>query len=188
MSCRSNWLERRSGRSGAANPSGRFWWQRPLRRRTANDISLKQSASQHSEVGRVVKSPDTLPCTTPLDKVVIRRRIRCSEDAGPGAQVASEYAPPLDCSFRVLTSRWRHQIAAMSLGRYPTELRATSCPLCRYDRAGVLLTPRLTVPACRGPSPSRGTRLRSSGRFRMRSYSPRWRHLVGSARARHGLG
>lgn len=33
---------------------------------------------------------ETLFCTTPPEKVLIRRRIPCSEDAGPGAQVASD--------------------------------------------------------------------------------------------------
>ncbi|KQY82343.1 hypothetical protein ASD35_25535 [Pelomonas sp. Root1444] len=40
----------------------------------------------------MVKSPDTLPCATPPDKVLVRRRIPCSEDAGPGAHVASKNA------------------------------------------------------------------------------------------------
>lgn len=48
----------------------------------------------------MVKSPDTLPCATPPDKVLIRRRIPCSEDARPGAQVASEYAS-LDQAFAI---------------------------------------------------------------------------------------
>lgn len=55
-------------------------------------ISLKQPASPHPALNRVVMSPDTLSCATSPDKVLIRRRIPCSEDAGPGAQVASENA------------------------------------------------------------------------------------------------
>jgi hypothetical protein len=62
------------------------------RERRTTQISLRRPASPHLALDRVVKSPDTLPCATPPDKVLIRRRIPCSEDARPGAQVASEYA------------------------------------------------------------------------------------------------
>lgn len=54
--------------------------------------SLKQSASLHSALDPVGNAPDTLPCTTPPDNMLIRRRIPCSDDARPDAQVASEYA------------------------------------------------------------------------------------------------
>jgi len=40
----------------------------------------------------VFKSPDALPCAKAPDNMLTRRRIPCSEDAGPGAQVASKNA------------------------------------------------------------------------------------------------
>ena len=55
-------------------------------------FSLTQSASPHPAQDRVFKSPDTQPCATPPEKVLIRRRIPCSEDAATGAQVAPENA------------------------------------------------------------------------------------------------